>query len=65
MINDPPNYRGSCRRGPEIPADPRSIDCGGDCWGGVGDIGADIAQRPAVEGSVVECRVRGDYLAGR
>jgi hypothetical protein len=47
------------RRVLDSPAPPLSIDCGGDCWWRGGEIGAAIAQRPAVEGSVLECRVRG------
>ena len=41
MINDPPKHCGICRRVLDIPKDPLSIDCGGDCWGCVGEIEAD------------------------
>lgn len=42
MTNDSPKHCGICRRVLDIPADPLSIDCGGDCWGCVGEIEADM-----------------------
>jgi len=41
-MNDSPKHCGICKRVLDIPADPLSIDCGGDCWGCVGEIEADM-----------------------
>ena len=44
-MNDSPKHCGICKRVLDIPADPLSIDCGGDCWGCVGEIEADMVGR--------------------
>jgi hypothetical protein len=41
-MNDSPKHCGICKRVLDISADPLSIDCGGDCWGCVGEIEADM-----------------------
>lgn len=42
MTNEAATHCGICRRVLDILADPLSTDCGGDCWGCVGEIEADI-----------------------
>lgn len=37
-----PERYATCGRVLEISADPLSVDCGGDCWGCVGEIEADM-----------------------
>ena len=36
---------GICGRQLDQPADPLSVDCGGDCWGCIGEIEADMGDR--------------------
>ncbi|CAN5595593.1 hypothetical protein BH10PSE4_BH10PSE4_22200 [soil metagenome] len=38
-----------CKRPLGVEADPLSSDCGGDCWGCVGSIEADMGWEPSVE----------------
>lgn len=42
MTNEPPEHCAICRRVFDIPANPLSTDCGGDRWGCVGEIEADM-----------------------
>ena len=42
MTNEPHKLCGICRRVLDIPEDSLSTDCGGDCWGCVGKIEADM-----------------------
>jgi hypothetical protein len=37
-----------CSRRLRVPEDPLSVDCGGDCWGCVGEIEAELGWPPAV-----------------
>jgi hypothetical protein len=49
---------GICNRGLEKVNDPLSIDCGGDCWGCIGPIEADMGCGYAIP------KVRGEYFNG-
>lgn len=49
---------GICERILENPEDPLSSDCGGDCWGCVGEMEADSGYAPSLE------QVRLEYAAG-
>lgn len=40
---------GLCSRTLDVPEDPMSRDCGGDCWGCIGQIEADAGYGPSVE----------------
>lgn len=42
MTNEPPKHCETCGRTLDIPTDPLSINCGGDCWGCVGEFEADM-----------------------
>jgi hypothetical protein len=44
-----PNTCRMCNRPLGVEADPLSGDCGGDCWGCIGSIEADMGWEPAVE----------------
>jgi hypothetical protein len=48
MTNESPKRCGICGRVIDIPADPLSIDCGGDCWGCVGEIEADMGRPKSI-----------------
>jgi hypothetical protein len=39
---------GICGRVLENPDDPLSVDCGGDCWGCVGEIEASMGFKPSI-----------------
>lgn len=45
-----------CGRALDVPADPMSVDCGGDCWGCIGAVEAQGGYGPSVE--VVEEDIR-------
>lgn len=47
-----------CGRGLDNPADPLSVDCGGDCWGCIGEIEADMGDLLAL------AKVRKEFEAG-
>jgi hypothetical protein len=49
---------GICGRILENPEDPLSSDCGGDCWGCIGEMEADSGYAPSLE------QVRLEYAAG-
>ena len=38
-----------CGRTLSVAEDPLSLDCGGDCWGCIGQIEADMGHEPSVE----------------
>jgi hypothetical protein len=47
-----------CRRELALDDDPLSIDCGGDCWGCIGPIEAELGDVQALE------RVRAEFARG-
>jgi hypothetical protein len=58
MTNALPKHCGICRRVLDIAADPLSTDCGGDCWGCVGEIEADMGWPESL------AQVRKEFEAG-
>jgi hypothetical protein len=53
-----------CNRPLNNPNDPLSLDCGGDCWGCIGQIEADSGYKPSIEAILQEEKIRelGTYL---
>lgn len=49
---------GICGRQLDQPGDPLSIDCGGDCWGCIGEIEADMGDAESTK------RVREEFARG-
>ncbi|QDQ25506.1 hypothetical protein FNU76_03570 [Chitinimonas arctica] len=47
-----------CKRFLEHPGDPLSVDCGGDCWGCVGEIEAQMGHEPSL------AKVREEFARG-
>ena len=47
-----------CDRELGVSDDPLSVDCGGDCWGCVGEIEANMGHSPSLE------KVRQEFLLG-
>lgn len=48
----------TCGRKLSVVEDPLSLDCGGDCWGCIGQIEADMGHEPSVD------RVRAEIVQG-
>ena len=51
-----------CGRMLLVDADPLSDDCGGDCWGCIGKIEADLGWEPSIESIQIEIE-RGERFA--
>lgn len=49
---------GICGRQLDQPEDPLSMNCGGDCWGCIGEIEADMGHQAALD------TVRDEFLRG-
>ena len=47
-----------CGRELENPSDPLSTDCGGDCWGCIGEIEAEMGYEPSL------AQVRAEFARG-
>jgi len=58
MIGPMKNYCGICKRELNVENDPLSGDCGGDCWGCIGEIEADSGYETSLK------FVRQEYLDG-
>ena len=52
------NTCGMCQRKLSQSDDPLSVDCGGDCWGCIGEIEAEMGDAVALE------KVRREFLLG-
>ena len=47
-----------CNRPLNTPNDPLSLDCGGDCWGCIGQIEAESEHKPSIEAVLQEQKIR-------
>lgn len=47
-----------CGRELNVDSDPLSVDCGGDCWGCVGEVEADLGYEPSL------AKVRNEFEMG-
>lgn len=56
MVLNSSRLCGICRRPLDVPGDPMSVDCGGDCWGCIGQIEADMGYQPSIKAVKQEIR---------